>query len=68
MKVSIRKLAKIKTILKTLTWLFIYVSVAFGVFRGYINIKKDLESIKALQVIQLEFAKRFCKGGLRWMI
>lgn len=62
MKVSIRKLAKIKAILKALTWLFIYVFVAFGVFRGYINIKKDLESIEALQVIQLEFSKRFCKG------
>lgn len=59
MKINVRKLAKINAFLRTMIWLSVALWIAFNAFRCFLCIKSDLEGIKALQIIQLNYSKQF---------
>lgn len=59
MKIGVRKLVKIKLFLKVLAWMLIVTWFALSISKGVIVVKKDLEEIKALQIIQLVYSKKF---------
>lgn len=58
MKINVRKLAKINAFLRTLIWLSVALWIAFNVFRCFLSIKSDLESIQTMQIIQLQLIKK----------
>lgn len=63
MKINVRKLAKINDFFRTIIWLSVALWLSFNAFRCFLSIKSDLEGIKAIQIIQLNYSKQFMDMG-----